>query len=517
MITPYNPRRWNDSNTAGVITVFFTLLITVFLALFFALAESVRIQGARAQAANAMDMANYSLFSEFEKQLLTDYELFGLDCTYGEGNFSMSRVQEHLKTYLGWNETPARSLAGDLFFDPWRIRLQSSKITGYALLSDSGGYGFYQQAVAFMKETAVTNAVGELQDHYAEALKAEKQEEAYREAKAASDAAVEAAEGSAKEVIKDAKKNGIRLKRPKGIVNPLREIARVIRQGAFRSVLGDRELSSASVPGFLLASHRLLHIGTMRLPGEHGGLTDDLLFREYLLDHFPNYLEEAQEVEGASGNMLQYQTEYLVAGKTSDVKNMKSVVSKLVWLRVGANYLYCVGDFQMNSEAEGLALVLMGWTGIAQLVEALKQGLLIGWAYAESLLDVRALVSGGRVPLVKNEHTWQCSLDQLKNLSSLLKEPGKDRGEGLRYKDYLRLLLNLQGTGQLERRGKDLIELNLRRRCGFDRFRIDHCIVAVRDTAKWGMEPVFFRVTQAFSGVMGQLWETDTQAAFAYR
>ena len=501
----------------GVITVFFALLTAVFLGLFFALAESVRIQGARAQAANANDMANYSLFSEFEKQLLTDYELFGLDCAYGGSGFSTEQVDAHLEKYLKWNERPAQGLSGSLFFDPWQIRLSESRVTEYALLSDMGGCGFYDQAVAFMKETAAARAVGELYEYYSDAQKMEGLQQTYEEAKSASDTALEGAEHGAEEALAKAREEGVVLKRPRGVVNPLREIARTVRQGIFTSVIGDAELSQSSVSGFSLPSHRLLRRGSMKLKKEPAGLTEDLLFREYLLDHFPDYTERASGGEGNADGALLYEAEYLAAGKTSDVQNLKSVVLKLVLLREGANYLYCISDLRMNSEAEGLALLLMGWTGIAQLVEAVKQALLVGWAYAESLIDVRTLLLGGRVPLMKDADTWYCSLEQLKDLTSILREPGKDRGRGLRYKDYLRILLNMQPVSQQVKRGMDLVELNMRFRCGFGQFRVDHCLVAARDMAQWTMEPVFSRVTRAFTGIAPQLWETRTQAVFAYR
>ena len=46
----------------GAITVFFSLVSVLFLSLICTAAESARIQGARAQAANIADMGNYSVF-----------------------------------------------------------------------------------------------------------------------------------------------------------------------------------------------------------------------------------------------------------------------------------------------------------------------------------------------------------------------------------------------------------------------------------------------------------------------
>ena len=51
----------------GSITVFLSLISVIFLSLICTVIESARVQGARAQTANITDMANYSVFGEYEK------------------------------------------------------------------------------------------------------------------------------------------------------------------------------------------------------------------------------------------------------------------------------------------------------------------------------------------------------------------------------------------------------------------------------------------------------------------
>ena len=501
-------------NLCGVITVFFTLCATVFLGLFFALTESVRVQGARAAAANNTDMGNYSLFSEYEKQLLTDYELFGIDGAYGSGSFQKEQINEHLKMFIDWNENPNSDGLAGFCFDPWQVRLTDSNIEEFALLTDQGGCSFYQQAVSFMKETAVTGMAGKLYRYYTDAQKMDELGQEYEKAKAQSDEDMESVESGAAQLLEKAKKNGIRLERPKNIVNPLKEIIGVVRRGVFKNVIGSANVSEASVSGFDLASHRLRKKGTLKIPEKNGGLSDDLYFREYLLEHFPNYRDKDS---GAGSKTIAYQIEYLIIGKKNDLQNLKGVANRLMALREGVNYLYCLQDAEMSAAAETLAFLLMGWTGLVPLVEATKQALLLAWAYGESLIDVRTLFDGGRVPLMKSESTWYLSLDQLANLASILEEGGKDRGSGMYYRDYLRILLNMQGISEQEKRGLDLIELNLRYGGGLANFRVDHCVVAVKDETEWEIPPLFFRVTGAFTGVFGQVWNTTVSAGFAYQ
>ena len=84
----------------AAITVFFTLLSAVFIGFTFALIESVRFQGARAQAEAVAGMANYSVFGEYEKKLLSDFEVFAVDGSYGSGDFSIGRVKDRFTSYL---------------------------------------------------------------------------------------------------------------------------------------------------------------------------------------------------------------------------------------------------------------------------------------------------------------------------------------------------------------------------------------------------------------------------------
>ena len=146
--------------TKGTITVFLSLVSILFLSLICTAVESARVQGARAQTANIADMGNYSVFGEFERLLLDDYEIFAVDGAYGTGDFSIDRVNDRLRGFMEKNSQMETGGLEGLCFDPWRLKLQESEIREFGLLTDQGGEAFYQQAVSFMKETAVTGAIG---------------------------------------------------------------------------------------------------------------------------------------------------------------------------------------------------------------------------------------------------------------------------------------------------------------------------------------------------------------------
>ena len=192
-----------------------------------------------------------------------------------------------------------------------------------------------------------------------------------------------------------------------------------------------------------------------------GGLLGDavrkIAFNEYLLDYFPNYTSQEEKYG------VRYETEYLLYGELSDEENLKTVLNRLMWIREGLNLVHITGDTEKMEETESLAEELMGWTGEAAvvLVPLTQIGLIIAWAYAESLLDVRKLLSGGNVPLIKDRDSWNSDLGSLIKVFTGSFTGEQEDTRGLGYRDYLRLLLFLKKPDDLSYRAMDLIQLNV--------------------------------------------------------
>ena len=105
--------------------------------------------------------------------------------------------------------------------------------------------------------------------------------------------------------------------------------------------------------------------------------------------------------------------------------------------------------------------------------------LVLSWAFAESLYDVRQIMRGGRIPLMKTAETWHYSLDGI--LGSLLDDGMDDMEckEGLSYEDYLRLLLAMTDLQSVTDRAMNLTEANIRRTPGNRHFCLDACYTAL--------------------------------------
>ena len=512
----------------GVITVFFTLLSILFLGLIFVLIESARYQGARAQAANNTDMAHYSAFSEYEQLLLKEFEIFGVDASYGSGDFSIDRFRDRLLSYMNENASPTSAGLALLGFDPWKVRTGSCRISEYALLTDDNAEPFYQQVVTYMKKTAITQAAGTLLsvwDDAQEAKKdqeqfekekntadskqeelAQKEEEAQKKLEEAQNLQDESGEFQPEEAPEESFLEAVRRRRK---LNPLPALKKLAGKDLLTITCGNVVISQNAVAGTDLTFSRWRKKGNLSLNRRQGGRLDDLYFKEYLLNHFHDY-------RSWKDTKLKYELEYILSGKRSDRENLKSTIQKLLLIREGCNYAFCAADVQMSSEAGALAEILMGWTGIPALVSILKHSLLLGWAYAESLLDVRELMEGGRIPLKGTKETWLLSIDQLVNINELLEHGRGSRKEGLDYHGYLRLLMYLQGCNAQKKRGLELIELRVRSQTGLSNFQADHLVVAVHDQTEWHIPPLFSRVTGVFMGLMSGEGEILVDGGFSY-
>ena len=521
----------------AVITVFFCLLSVGFLAFGFTVLEAVRFAGARAQCRNVTSLGLWSVFSEYDNILLEDYGLFAVDAAYGGDLISKEQMTGKLSSYMEENGKPAQSLAGrlpGLLLDPWKVKPTETRIDQYALLTDRGGEYYYQQSVEYMAKTAWSDAIGKLKDAYSDAQGMRQAESEYENSRTEA----EKEGGNEAGEIADAKRelttyevtdeNGtvtvcedpdavaaVEQAQKEGAKHDPREKMAQLKNGKLLELTcGSIKLSRKSISGSTLLSKRRGNKGVLSLDTPRGGVVDDLLFREYLLDHFRNFKD------GPGDEALLYQAEYLIGGKYNDQDNLKKTIRSLLFLRESFNYAFLVMNPARSEEASALAWLILGWTGKPLLIAALKHALLLEWAYAESLFDARILLHGGRIPLKKSDADWHVPLSALMKMKKHLKKADSVAAGGtvgLQYEDYLRLLLNLTGISKLKTRSLDMLELNMRTVCGCPSFRADNCVIGMTVKTGWNIPSIFGKVPAALLGTGDLCANISVEGGFAYQ
>ena len=172
-------------------------------------------------------------------------------------------------------------------------------------------------------------------------------------------------------------------------------------------------------------------------------------------------------------SVLKYQIEYILYGLSSDASNLSACLATLFAVRSAGNLIAIYSNSGMKAQAEAVAEILCCLIACPELTPVLKNILLGVWALAESVADIKNLLDGGKVPLIKKEGQWSLSLSGV--LSGNFFGSGK-KEEGLSYQAYLRVLLGLMNQQKKVARSLDIVEMDIRETEGNRYFRIDQCI-----------------------------------------
>jgi hypothetical protein len=206
----------------------------------------------------------------------------------------------------------------------------------------------------------------------------------------------------------------------------------------------------------------------------------NILYGQYLDEYFKALVLNGQKAEKET--VLQYELEYILGGEKTDYENLVFAIENILVLREGANFLYLLSDSQKRETARETAAVLVGFTGIYALVLITEVLILLAWAFAESLMDMRLLVEGGKVPVYKSRATWQLEFEQLLSLEEGGKRKEEQKGgrEGLNYREYLGLCLLFMDKDDKLLRTMDLVQENIKRRYGKNNFLLKNCIYGIQ-------------------------------------
>ena len=259
--------------------------------------------------------------------------------------------------------------------------------------------------------------------------------------------------------------------------NPADYVKEIKAQGILALALPmEKVVSGMTIHPQYYFSHRNISQGIGQLEKEENfadKAIENTLLREYFMEKCSSYNKWKESA------VLKYQLEYLLSGKESDLENLESVVEQILWIREGINFAYLMSDSKKTAEAESLAAMISVLLFTPEIKDAVKLTLLFAWSYAESVKDIRILLDGNKLPLLKSESTWNTPLSRLFMFTSYLNDY-KVENEGLCYEDYLKFFLSLESEKELLYRFMDLCEMDIRITEGNEYFQMDGCIGAVK-------------------------------------
>ncbi len=433
----------------GSITVFVALMLTGFFSAVFAYLEIARVSGLRANSEVSTMQARDTVLASYCRPLWEQYHLLFWEVPDGD----MDGLESLQCEAIEGNRADVSLHTDNFYVLP--IHLREVSTTGYQLVTDDGGTAFRSQAAEMMKLTLAEDAVDNLLSWLAGEDTAEPEIDLESDAldaldtleTAAAEAAAGAVEGDAAADADVVVVPDIQIQE-----NPLEWVRQVGENGVLSLIVPEESISDKAIDAEDCIANRTLAVGNTRADSDDA-LLENAWFYLYLDKYFTDFTESADD------HALDYEVEYLIAGKDSDRANVKAVTRQLLLMREGANMLFLETNSEKRATASAVATVICAAALVPELEVVVEQGILAAWAYAESISDLRILMSGGKVRLVKTEDQWHTDITALS--STVLSSEGEQQTEGLAYSDYLMLLMQTTSNEKLTTRAMDVIEHNL--------------------------------------------------------
>ena len=525
----------------GMITVYLSMAFLLIMGVGFCVIEGVREYQLSSLEEDAFISAGRGILANYDRQLYSQYQLFFLDPRERTGLLQEGRdILDQRFVSKGFYAASSQNL----------------EVGEEVFATDRQGRVLHHQIRELMKYEAVGEAadrltewigllqnedygrqrdrIEDIQDHE-EAAEEEKEERESKERDRVKETGTSAdREGNTEAVDNGTKRQKDPAESPEGRRwKALKStITGIIRAGILNYVVDDpKMLSQAHIPEGGLPSHMTDQGGTssVSLPDiSFSGLgylssffshslaedyrgpvpLEDMMDIRYACLHFNHY--------GAIMNkeaLLKYEMEYLCIGRESDLDNLKGVVRRIILLRFATNFAFACTDSEITGEAEAMADILAGAVDMPALASAVKVSLIGALSYGETLLDVHALLEGGKIPLVKSSDAWNLTFF---NAPEKLAEKSRVKAGryNLDYENFLQIILLCQKKKvRMLYRMMDLMQINIRQK--EEGFFMKDCLFSFKlkgslYAGKW------FPVIPIFDLVSDKVMHTDLTRVFSY-
>lgn len=461
----------------GELNVFFALIIAVIIPLILTMIEGSRINAMKLHLECVVDMGMDSVLAEYNRPLLDQYDLLFIDLAYDQPTGALEHLKERFAEYVTYNLQPQKDLPILQNRDFLGLSLDSVDILAASRATDEQGAVFRYMALSYMLNKYGVDYIGDIQDMITVIEKEGLYDSNIMAENDDAQNAIDSIEISPPEDMEEGKEwNEPEKDDPTDSLNELRY------QGILPLVCGE-EVSAASInPDAYVTGRSLIKGSGMEESWQVcTPLVEGLLFNEYILEKCGSYGQRKE------GSPLCYETEYIIAGRSNDTDNLRIVAERILLIRGGANSIYFFSNRNLRAEAKALAASLSFVLLFPEFEILFETAIIAAWIYAESVVDVKQLLSGKRIPLIKGEGEWNLSLENALGLT--VEAVGGMAGEeissdhdgksGMDYKDYLRLLLYVTPLEDRTGRCMDIVEMNIRKVAGYENFCLDQCIASV--------------------------------------
>ena len=158
------------------------------------------------------------------------------------------------------------------------------------------------------------------------------------------------------------------------------------------------------------------------LTGLLAAARDRVYIEEYITEMFSCYTSD-KDTKGAAINdpkamnnkpmkdnaFFKSEVEYILWGNNDVQKNLDNTKALIFGIRLVMNAIYAFASSHTRTPALTAATAIAGWTGFG--VPIVQTVILLAWAVAESIVDVKDLCDGKAVVIYKSANTWVLDFD----------------------------------------------------------------------------------------------------------
>ena len=471
----------------GSITVFFGMVLIVLCSLFFSMVETVRIYEMKLESRVITREALASAFSEYQPYLWDTYGILALDCGYGTCVTDASLLEQRIGDFA-WDSCRLGEESegkGSQFF---QIEPYGCELLSYGCLSDQDGAELVRQGAMVARQQMTEEALTQWGSQY-ESLVVEEGnlpdvDACVQKAEEAMQNVAEEAETVASGEEMSVEQMSEEQMRLDDANHPLVIFREIKKQGFLGMVIGEHPVSDKTVSMVDRVSNRTRMEGTAN-NSEEIHAVDRLCYDWYLLHQFASFTNQPQ-----TERALSYEVEYIIAGKDNDRDNLERVVVRMLGMRELQNCLTILKNPQMLQQTHQTALAIAGATANPVVIQAVQVAVVAIWALVESVLDLRTLLDGGKIPVLKSQEQWT---SQLASLGQYLSHQNQanDEEQGLSYEHYLAAMVVLLPQKQITLRSMDLMEASLVAQEIYTNARMDAMVYQANVCCSYAASPMF--------------------------
>ncbi len=460
----------------GSLTIFSAMCMMFVISALFVLLEAARVYGLNQYGEWKSEQGIEYAAAEYQPYLWSEYQLLMLDGGYGTEVFDIGKVTGRVRKaaldrtdYTGGRKNTA---GADLF----ELQLSHIYEPEYVLVTDEAGTVFLDMLASYMEKKLPKQIAREVYEKFQNLEQVQKESPNI-------DEAIDKAQNSIEAAREDTENIDI----PQMDENPfevVKEIKSTLNFSTIGFIIPDVETVSTKTIDFKkMIENRELQAGNTAYDSESDWYRK-MLSVEYIMMHCSRYGKESE------GHALDYELEFIIGGKNEDRKNLEEVINRLLLSRTAANISYLLSDAEKMADANAIAMTLAGFSGNPAIVKAVEIAIVGAWAFLEGVQDVRALLMGGKIALIKTAEQWTTNLFHLKE-SFHAASRAKECKNGWRYDQYLRQILFFMENKTLAYRMLNIMEQNLRATDEYKDCRMDDMIVSFNYRMEFSATPLF--------------------------